>query len=143
MFDKIHWEKLFRQGYAVVTGAIEPQCLRAAQQAAQHLNEIHPDGGWKRTNNELWRELPYCRDTHFAEIASLALSPLVLEILETAAPVDFVQLASTMPGFEAKKSIGRHFHIDGGKDHGVFSVLLGVALTDVTSDAAGGFHVLT
>jgi hypothetical protein len=142
MFEKLHWEQLFRQGYTVITGAVAPQLLHAAQKAARHLNEIHPNGGWKRTNDDQWREVPYCRNTNFAAIALSALDPLALEILESAPPVDFVQLASTMPGFATKRSIGRHFHIDGGKEHGVFNILFGVALTDVTSDTAGGFHVL-
>ena len=40
--------------------------------------------------------------------------------------------------------MGRHFHIDGGVGPALaaFNILFGVALTDVTSDTAGGFHVL-
>lgn len=77
-------------------------------------------------------------------VASTALDPLALEILETAPPVDFVQFAVTMPGFATKGGVGRNFHVDGGKDQLIdaFNVLFGVALTPVTSDTAGGFHVL-
>jgi ectoine hydroxylase-related dioxygenase (phytanoyl-CoA dioxygenase family) len=77
-------------------------------------------------------------------LATDILDPLAGEILESAPPVDFVQLASTVPGFRTKGGVGRNFHIDGGQDRalGVFNVLLGVALTDVESDTAGGFHVL-
>ena len=117
-----HWEQLTRQGYTVVTGAIDPPRLQAAQAAARRLNEIHPDGGWERTRNELWREVRYCRDADFMAIVSTALDPLALEILESAPPIDFVQLASTMPGFETRGGIGRNFHIDGGKEHGVFNM---------------------
>jgi hypothetical protein len=58
--------------------------------------------------------------------------------------MDFVQLASTLPGFTTGVRAGRHFHINGGKDAslGMFNVLLGVALTPVASSKAGGFHVL-
>src|SRR5260370_287937 len=61
-----------------------------------------------------------------------------------APQVDYVQFAVTMPGFATKGGVGRHFHVDGGKDQliDVFNVLFGVALTPVASDTAGGFHVL-
>ena len=77
-------------------------------------------------------------------IAEAVLDPLALEILETAPPIDFVQLASTRPGFATKGGVGRHFHIDGGQEQtlGVFNVLFGVALTAVESATAGGFQVL-
>jgi hypothetical protein len=113
-----------------------------AQAAGRRLNTAYPDGGWERTRNELWRELRYCRDADFMVIASTALDPLALEILESAPPIDFVQLASTIPGFATRGGIGRNFHIDSGKEFGVFNILLGVALTDIASDTAGGFHVL-
>jgi hypothetical protein len=133
---------LTRQGYTVVTGAIDHRRIQAARAAGERINEVYPGGGWERTRNELWREVRCCRDDAFMTIASTALDPLALEILESAPPIDFVQLATTMPGFATKGGIGRHFHIDGGKEFGVFNILLGVALTDIASDMAGGFHVL-
>ena len=144
MFENSHWDELARQGYTVVAGAIDQAQLQAAQAAARHLNEIHPDGGWKRTRNESWREVRYCRHPALMAIASNALDPLALEILESAPPVDFVQFASTMPGFATKGGIGRNFHIDGGTEKvlGVFNIIFGCALTDVASDTVGGFHVL-
>jgi hypothetical protein len=142
MFATANWEGLTRQGYTVVAGAIDPALLRAAQGAAQRLNEIYPDGGWELPPKELWREVRVCRNSDFLAIASTALDSLAVEILESAPPIDFVQLASTLPGFTTKKGIGRHFHIDGGREHGVFNLLFGVALTDVLSEMVGGFHVL-
>lgn len=142
MFEESHWEQLTRQGYTVITGAINPQRLRAAQATGRRLNEIYPNGGWEQARSELWREVRYCREPDFMAIASTALDPLALEILESAPPIDFVQLASTMPGFATRGGIGLNLHIDGGKKQGVFNILLGVALTDVTSDTVGGFHVL-
>jgi hypothetical protein len=144
MFDEAHWDELTRRGYTVVSGAIDGASLRKAQNAANHLNAIHPDGDWERSRNELWREIRYCRQPEFLAIAATALDPLALEIMESAPSLDFVQFASTMPGFATKGGVGRNFHIDGGKDEAldVFNVLFGVALTDVASDTVGGFHVL-
>jgi len=144
MFTKSHWKELIRQGYTVVSGAIDGASLRAAREAAEHLNAIFPDGDWERTKNESWREVRWCRHPAFMAVAGRALDPLALEILQSAPPVDFVQLASTMPGFSTKGIVGRHFHIDGGQKVAldVFNVLFGVALTPVKSDTAGGFHVL-
>jgi len=145
LFTTVHWDELTRRGYTVVSGAIDEPMLGAAQAAARHLNAIHPDGGWERTRNELWREVRYCRAPEFMAIATQVLDPLAREIVEEGAPpVDFVQFASTMPGFSTKGGIGRHFHIDGGKDRAldVFNVLFGVALTPIDSDTAGGFHLL-
>jgi hypothetical protein len=143
MFENAHWEDLVGQGYTVVSGAIDSRRLRAAQAAARHLNEIHPDG-WERTRNESWREVRYCRHPDFMAVVSAVLDPLALEILESAPTSDFVQLASTMPGFATKGGIGRNFHIDGGTEQalGVFNILLGIALTNVASESVGGFHVL-
>jgi len=142
-FEPAHWDELTRQGYTVVSGAIDGRALRTAQDATDRLDSLHPEG-WERSKNESWREIRYCRDPAFMAIASGILDPLAGEILESPPPVDFVQLASTVPGFSTKGGIGRNFHIDGGQDRalGVFNVLLGVALTDVASDTAGGFHVL-
>ncbi|HTR83784.1 MAG TPA: phytanoyl-CoA dioxygenase family protein [Reyranella sp.] len=144
MFTQAHWNELERQGYTVVSGAIDAPTLGAAQAAACHLNEIFPDGDWERSRNESWREVRWCRDPAFMALAARVLDPLSLEILDSAPPLDFVQLASTMPGFSTKGIVGRHFHIDGGQKEtlGVFNVLLGVALTPVRSDTSGGFHVL-
>jgi ectoine hydroxylase-related dioxygenase (phytanoyl-CoA dioxygenase family) len=144
VFDARHWDELVEQGYTVVSGAIDDARLRTAQDAANHLNAVHPEEGWERSKNESWREIRHCRHPAFMAVASSALDPLALEILETAPPVDFVQFAVTMPGFATKGGVGRNFHVDGGKDQliDVFNVLFGVALTPVTSDTAGGFHVL-
>src|SRR5262245_51781802 len=144
LFTARHWQELIGQGYTIVSGAIDEQRLRAAQDAANHLNAVHPDEGWERSKNESWREIRYSRRPEFMAIAAADLDPLALEILETAPPLDFVQFASTMPGFATKGVVGRHFHVDGGKDQliDVFNVLFGVALTPVTSDTMGGFHVL-
>jgi hypothetical protein len=144
VFRETHWEELTRQGYTVVSGAIDDRTLCAAQDAANALNAMHPDGGWERSRNEGWREIRWCRDECLMALVAKVLDPLMLEILETAPPMDFVQLASTLPGFTTGVRVGRHFHIDGGKDAslGVFNVLLGVALTPVASSTAGGFHLL-
>jgi hypothetical protein len=144
MFSEAHWKELFRQGYTIVAGTIDLPILRAARDAASHLNAIHPDGGWERSRNELWREVRYCREPEFLAIAATVLDPLALEILESAPPLDFVQFASTLPGFATKGGVGRHFHLDGGQGPAldVFNILFGVALTSVASDTAGGFHVL-
>jgi hypothetical protein len=142
-FQQAHWEELGRQGYTVVSGAIDGRALRTAQDAANRLDSLFPEG-WERSKNESWREIRYCRDPAFMVLATEIFDPLAGEILESAPPVDFVQLASTVPGFRTKGGVGRNFHIDGGQDRalGVFNVLLGVALTDVESDTGGGFHVL-
>ena len=144
MFTPAHWDELIGQGYTIVSRAIDGADLQRAQDAADHLNAVHPDEGWERSRDESWREIRYCRHPAFLAIARSALDPLALEILETAPPVDFVQFASTLPGFANKGRVGRQFHIDGGQEAslGVFNVLLGVALTAVTSDTMGGFHVL-
>lgn len=144
MFSKAHWTNLFRRGYAIVSGAVGDCALSAAQDAAERLNAIHPEGGWERSRNELWREVRHCRQPEFLAIATTVLDPLALEILESAPPLDFVQLASTLPGFATKGGVGRHFHLDGGQGPAldVFNILFGVALTSVASDTAGGFHVL-
>ena len=143
MFQNAHWEALFHQGYTIVSGAIDDEVLRAAQATARALNDNHPDGGWERTKNELWREIRHCPHPDFLAITTGVLHPLACEILESVRPDDRIQFASTMPGFSAK-GIGRNFHIDGGTGPSlaVFNVLFGVALTPVASDTAGGFHVL-
>jgi ectoine hydroxylase-related dioxygenase (phytanoyl-CoA dioxygenase family) len=143
VFGDTHWQALRRDGYTVVSGAIPEPMLRAARQAADRLNAAFPDG-WERSKDESWREIRYCRDTAFMALAAAVLDPLALEILESAPPVDYVQLAATFPGFATRGRVGRNFHIDGGQQAalGVFNVLQGVALTDVTSDTAGSFHVL-
>ena len=144
MFDATHWDELLHQGYTTVSGAIDAYLLRAAQTTAQALNDSHPDGGWERTKNELWREIRHCPHPDFLAITSGVLHPLAREILDTVRPDDRIQFASTLPGFSTAGGIGRNFHIDGGKGPSlaVFNVLFGVALTPVASDTAGGFHVL-
>ena len=144
VFTARHWDELVEQGYTTVSGAIDGRRLRAAQDAANHLNAVHPDEGWERSKNESWREIRHCRHPAFMAVVEASLDPLALEILETAPPVDFVQFAVTMPGFATKGGVGRNFHVDGGKDRliDVFNVLFGVALSPVDSDTAGGFQVL-
>jgi ectoine hydroxylase-related dioxygenase (phytanoyl-CoA dioxygenase family) len=144
VFKEAHWDELTRQGYTVVTRAIDGPSLRRAQDAANHLNAVHPEAGWERSKNESWREIRNCTHPDFLAIADAVLDPLAREILETAPSLPFVQFASTMPGFATREGVGRHFHIDGGQQAslGVFNILLGVALTPVESDTCGGFHVL-
>src|SRR5688572_22351762 len=135
VFGDAHWQALRRDGYAVASGAIDAGRLRAAQDAAGQLNAQFPEG-WERSKNESWREIRYCRHPAFMALVAEALDPLALEILESAPPVDYVQLAATFPGFATKGGVGRNFHIDGGQQQAldVFNVLMGVALTDVDSD---------
>ena len=144
VFTETHWEELTRQGYTIVSDAIDEHCLRSAQDAANRLNAIHPDHGWERSKNELWREIRHCPDAAFEALVAAVLDPLALEILVTVHAPERIQLASTLPGFATKGGIGRNFHIDGGKEPSLaaFNVLFGVALTTVASDTAGGFHVL-
>lgn len=143
-FRSTNWEDLTRQGYTVVSGAIDPALLRMAQATAAHLNAIHPDGNWERSKNESWREIRDCQHPDFVAVVEGALDPLAGEILESVHGPERIQLASTLPGFATKGIVGRHFHIDGGQAPSLaaFNILFGVALTDVASDTAGGFHVL-
>ena len=59
-FTATHWDEFTRQGYTIVHGAIHGVHLRAAQEAAEHLTSIFPEG-WQRSKNELWREI---KDSH-------------------------------------------------------------------------------
>ena len=70
VFTETHWEELTRQGYTIVSRAIDEACLRSAQDAANHLNAIHPDCGWERSKNELWREIRDCDDAAFLALAA-------------------------------------------------------------------------
>jgi hypothetical protein len=143
-FDDRHWDELHRQGYTVVSGSIPPALLAAAQATAVHLSAIWPEGGWERSKNESWREVRDCQHPDFVAIVESVLDPLAAEILKSVNKPECIQLASTMPGFSTKGIVGRHFHIDGGTKPSLaaFNILFGVALTDVQSDTAGGFHVL-
>ena len=143
VFRDANWDELVRQGYTVVSGAIDGASLRAAQQAGNDLTAAFPDG-WQRSKNELWREIKDCTHPAFLAIAGNVLDPLATEILETAHTPDRIQFSQTLPTFSTAGIIGRHFHIDGGlgPSLAVFNILFGVALTDVASDTAGGFHVL-
>ncbi len=142
-FTVPHWNELSRQGYTVVRGAIDGGLLRAAQAAGNDLAARHPEG-WERSKNELWREIKNATHPAFVGLAGDVLDPLALEILETVQSPDRIQFSSTMPGFQTAGIVGRHFHIDGGLGPSLaaFNILFGVALTDVASDTAGGFHVL-
>jgi len=144
VFKKTHWKELTQQGYTIVSRAIDDQSFRSARDAASYLNAIHPNGGWERSRNELWRDIRSCANPEFLAIVTNVLDPLALEILETAPHLDRVQLASALPGFSTRGGVGRNFHVDGGTEQSldVFNVLLGVALTPVASSTAGGFHVL-
>ena len=142
-FTATHWDERTRQGYTIVHGAIGGGALRAAQEASDHLASIFPEG-WQRSKNELWREIKDSRHPAFLAIAGSVLDPLALEILESVQTPDRIQVAQTLPGFTTGRIVGRHFHIDGGVGPALaaFNILFGVALTDVASDTAGGFHVL-
>ncbi len=144
VFQDRHWEDLHRQGFTVVSGAIDGKHLAAAQAASARLNALHPGAGWERSKNESWREIRDCQHPDFVAIVEGALDPLAAEILESVHAPERIQLATTMPGFSTKGIVGRHFHIDGGTKPSLacFNILFGVALTDVQSDTAGGFHVL-
>ena len=143
-FGSSHWEELHRQGFTVVSGAVPPALLSAAQATAARLNATHPDPDWERSKNETWREIRDCQHPDFVAVVETVLDPLAAEILESVNRPERIQLASTLPGFATKGIVGRHFHIDGGTKPSLacFNVLFGVALTDVASDTAGGFHVL-
>ena len=104
MFQRTHWEELFHQGYTTVSGAIDDKVLRAAQATARALNDNHPDGGWERTRNELWREIRHCPHPDFLAITTGVLHPLACEILETVRPDDRIQFSSTMPGFRTPRA---------------------------------------
>ena len=43
-FTDLHWSELGRQGYTIVSGAIDDAHLRAAQDAANELNALYPGG---------------------------------------------------------------------------------------------------
>ncbi len=143
-FGDRHWQELTGQGYTVVSGVVPPALLSAAQATARHLDSLWPDGGWERSKNESWREVRDCQHPDFVAIVENVLDPLAGEILESVNKPERIQLAATMPGFTTKGIVGRHFHIDGGTKPSLacFNILFGVALTDVQSDTAGGFHVL-
>lgn len=143
-FGDGNWADLHRQGFTVVSGAVPPALLSAAQATAAQLNATHPEPGWERSRNETWREIRDCQHPDFVAIVEGVLDPLAGEILESVNRPERIQLASTLPGFSTKGIVGRHFHIDGGTKPSlaVFNFLFGVALTDMTSDTAGGFHVL-
>jgi hypothetical protein len=142
IFTEAHWQELAGQGYTIVCGAIDGAHLRAAQAAAGHLASIFPEG-WQRSKNELWREIKDSHHPAFLAIAADVLDPLALEILESVQTPDRIQFSQTLPGFTTGKIVGRHFHIDGGLGPSLaaFNILFGVALSDVASDTAGGFHV--
>lgn len=142
-FSATHWDELTRQGYTIVSGAIDGESLRDAQEAADQLASIFPEG-WQRSKNELWREIKDSSHPAFLAIAARVLDPLALEILESVQTPDRIQFSQTLPGFTTGRIVGRHFHIDGGLGPALaaFNILFGVALTDVLSDTAGGFHVL-
>src|SRR5471032_2811816 len=143
VFQDARWDELIGQGYTVVSGAIDARNLRAAQGATDHLFSVFPEG-WERSKNELWREIKDSTHPAFLAIAANTLDPLAGEILETVHAPDRIQFSQTLPGFSTAGIVGRHFHIDGGLGPSLaaFNVLFGVALTDVTSDTVGGFHVL-
>jgi len=85
VFKETHWKELTQQGYTIVARAIDDQSLRSAQDAASYLNAIHPNGGWERSRNELWRDIRSCANPEFLAIVTNVLDPLALEILEQPA----------------------------------------------------------
>lgn len=143
-FTATHWRELGRQGYTVVSGAIDDVHLRAAQSAADELNALYPEGGWDLRKKDLWRQVYACEEPRIVALVAGILDPLATEIVDTVAIPDRIQLASTLPGFSTPRDTPRFLHIDRGKGPSLaaFNFLFGVALTPVTSDTAGGFHVL-
>jgi hypothetical protein len=144
LFTQAHWEELGRQGYTILPGAIDDGHLRAARDAASELNGLYPEGGWDLRKKDLWRQVYSCEDPRIVALVADILDPLALEIVDTVATPDRIQLASALPGFSTTRDTPRYLHIDGGRGPSLaaFSFLFGVALTPVTSDTAGGFHVL-
>ncbi len=143
-FTGAHWSELGRQGYTIVSGAIDPAHLCAAQDAANDLNALYPAGGWNLRKRDLWRQVYACDEPRIVALVADILDPLALEIVDTVATPDRIQLASALPGFSTPRETPRFLHIDGGKGPSLaaFNFLFGVALTPVSSDTAGGFHVL-
>ncbi len=143
-FTDAHWSELGRQGYTIVSGAIDDGHLRAAQDAARELNALYPDGGWDLRKKDLWRQVYACDEPRVVALVADILDPLALEIVDSVATPDRIQFASALPGFSTTVDTPRHLHIDGGRGPSLaaFNFLFGVALTPVTSDTAGGFHVL-
>jgi hypothetical protein len=143
-FTDRHWSELGRQGYTIVSGAIDGARLRAAQDTANELNALYPEGGWDLRKKDRWRQVYACDDPRIVALVADILDPLALEIVDTVATPDRIQLASALPGFSTPIETPRHLHIDGGRGPSLaaFSFLFGVALTPIASDTAGGFHVL-
>ena len=143
-FTDVHLAELGREGYTVVSGAIDAAHLRAAQDAAVELNALYPEGGWDLRRKDLWRQVYACKEPRIVALVADILDPLALEIVDTVATPDRIQLASALPGFSTPRDTPRFLHIDGGKGPSLaaFNFLFGVALTPVMSDTAGGFHVL-
>ena len=143
-FTPTHWDELGRQGYTIVSDAIDDPHLRAAQEAANELNALYPEGGWDLRKKDLWRQVYACEEPRIVALATDILDPLALELLDTVSAPERIQLASALPGFSTPIDVPRHFHIDGsrGPTLAAFNFLFGVALSPVESDTAGGFHVL-
>ncbi|HEY4167134.1 MAG TPA: phytanoyl-CoA dioxygenase family protein [Reyranella sp.] len=143
-FTDVHWADLARQGYTIVSGVIDEAHLRATQDAANELNALYPEGGWDLRKKDLWRQVYACEEPRIVALVADILDPLALEIVDTVATPDRIQLASTLSGFSTPRETPRFLHIDGGKGPSLaaFNFLFGVALTPVASDSAGGFHVL-
>jgi hypothetical protein len=143
-FTQTHWDELGRQGYTVLSGAIDDTHLRVAQDAANELNAVYPDGGWDLRRKDLWRQVYACDEPSIVALVTDILDPLALELVDTVVTPDRIQLASALPGFSTTRDTPRYLHIDGGKGPSLaaFNFLFGVALTSVTSDTEGGFHIL-
>ena len=143
-FSANHWNELGRQGYTVLSGAIDDAHLRAAQDAANELNALYPEGPWDLRRKDLWRQVYSCEDPRIVALVADILDPLATEIVDTVATPDRIQLASALPGFSTTRDTPRFLHIDGGKGPSLaaFNFLFGVALTPIASDTAGGFHIL-
>ena len=57
VFTETHWEELTRQGYTIVSDAIDDHWLRPGP-GRRKPSECHPSGpGLGEIQNELWREI--------------------------------------------------------------------------------------
>ena len=144
IFTDANWSELGQQGYTIVSGAIDEAHLRAAQDAASELNARYPEGGWDLRRKDLWRQIYACEEPRIVALVADILDPLALEIVDPVATPDRIQFASALPGFSTTRDTPRFLHIDGGRGPSLaaFNFLFGVALTPVSSETAGGFHVL-
>ncbi|MBS0522336.1 MAG: hypothetical protein JSS04_01775 [Proteobacteria bacterium] len=74
-FTPTHWSELGRQGYTIVSGAIDEAHLRAAQAAANDINALYPEGGWDLRKKDLWRQVHACEEPRIVALATGILDP--------------------------------------------------------------------